>query len=87
MSRRNDDWDSDDEHYRPVFKGSRNYDGVGSKFGEAFNVNVDLGSASGKRLLQKEAKYKAHWLTHPDEKKVFPDNKGATNVEWPSPWH
>ena len=42
---------------------------------------------SNKRHTSKELKYKAHWLTHPDQKPVFPDNKGATNVEWPSPWH
>jgi len=41
-------WDEDDEEYHPVYKGSRNYDSVGAKVGEAFNdLAVSVRRAAG----------------------------------------
>ncbi|EKX73213.1 conserved hypothetical protein [Theileria equi strain WA] len=37
-----------------------------------------------RKISETRRKYRAHFLTHPDKKEIWPDNKGITQYRWPS---
>lgn len=37
-----------------------------------------------KKISEIKQKYKSHFLTHPDEKSIWPDSKGIHQHKWPS---
>eukprot|EP00922_Rhytidocystis_sp_ex-Travisia-forbesii_P042811 GHVS01064019.1.p1 GENE.GHVS01064019.1~~GHVS01064019.1.p1 ORF type:complete len:524 (-),score=97.04 GHVS01064019.1:254-1669(-) len=42
---------------------------------------------AGRVKNEKKKKYQQFFVDHPDQKALWPDNKGSCSVKWPSPYH
>eukprot|EP00921_Rhytidocystis_pertsovi_P011471 GHVQ01018530.1.p1 GENE.GHVQ01018530.1~~GHVQ01018530.1.p1 ORF type:complete len:110 (+),score=1.98 GHVQ01018530.1:44-373(+) len=42
--------------------------------------------SSGRVKNAKKLLYKQYFVDHPDQKELWPDNKGSCSIKWPSPY-